>query len=94
MWEEGKENSAREQKLMISAFYGVGLELARLKVPQPSILNSQSHTLHLGTEVILLLCTPILTSVPTHINTSIILDVTMASMIPTRTPTYISFDGE
>jgi len=37
MWEEGKENSTKEQKLMISAFYGVGLELARLKVPQPNV---------------------------------------------------------
>jgi chromosome segregation ATPase len=42
LFEEGKESSAREQKLMISAFYEMGLELQRLKAPRPN-----SNALHL-----------------------------------------------
>lgn len=34
LWEEGKENSAREQRLMTSAFYDMGLELHKLRNPK------------------------------------------------------------
>jgi hypothetical protein len=39
--EESKESSAREQKLMSSAVYELGLELQRLKAPKPDVPQSQ-----------------------------------------------------
>jgi len=41
--EESKESSAREQKLMSSAVYELGLELQRLKAPKPDLPLQQQN---------------------------------------------------
>jgi len=41
--EESKESSAREQKLMSSAVYELGLELQRLKAPKPDLPQQQQN---------------------------------------------------
>jgi len=46
--EESKESSAREQRLMSSALYEMGLELQRLKAPKPDIQMNVNTTVSSG----------------------------------------------